>query len=104
MCHIFSYFQALAKPQIKNTMDNRKIMFHKRLVKEALNNSYALLKIYHMSGTVLNSLNSLSYLTNTGKKNHTSMKYYDPILCIGKLKLREVGKLAHGHTTSCMKS
>lgn len=33
-----------------------------------------------------------------------SMKYYDPVLQIREMKLREVGKLAHGQTTSYMKS
>lgn len=77
-------------------------MFHRRLVKEVLNNSYILLNIYYMPGTVLSSLYSLSYLTDTCKK--TSMKYYDPVLQIGEMKLREVVKLAHGQTTSYMKS
>lgn len=44
-------------------------MFHKRLVKEALNNnSYTLLDIYYVPGTILSSWLSLSYLTNTHEK------------------------------------
>lgn len=61
-----------------------------------------------MPGTVLSSLYSLSYLTDTCKKKKkeqkkTSMKYYDPVLQIGEMKLREVGKLAHGQTASYLK-
>lgn len=37
------------------------------------------------------------------EQKKTSMKYYDPVLQIGEMKLREVGKLAHGQTASYLK-